>query len=412
MATFFYTVIDEKGEKRLGNVDAKTEDEAVELLQNQGLTIVSIRKGATGVPTRDRAAPSKEKSIIRYHRGVRADDLLHFSQQLATLLDAGVPLLKSLEILISQVTSKALLEVLVTIRMDVVSGMALHAALMKHPKVFSGLWIDLVRMGESSGNLPGVLNQIARYTQEKQDLNRKVITACVYPVILIFVAIGAISIFVIRVVPIFGGLFKEFGGQLPLLTRIVIGISYLARHSFIYILIALIVVIFLIYRYRKTDTGRLHTDTLLLKLPLVGDLIHQLAIHRFTSGLATLLNSGVSLLHALDIGGGVSGNRLFEIEITKIRDNVKAGKSMAEEIEKTSLFPPTVANMVKVGEESGRLSDMLARVSKYYEDRVSTSLSRLTIALEPILLIFMGGVIGTMVVSMFLPIFQLASIAK
>lgn len=411
MAVFFYAAVDEKGEKRLGNLEAKTEDEAVETLQGQGLTIVSIRQGASIGPARKEPS-AKKKSVMRYHRGVKADDLLHFSQQLSTLLDAGVPLLKSLEILISQVTSKTLLERLTIIRMDVVSGMALHAALMKHPEIFTGLWVDLIRMGESSGNLPGVLTQLARYIQERQDINRKVVTACVYPILLILVAVGAIAVFIIRVVPIFGGLFKEFGGELPFLTRMVIGISDIARHLFIYVVVGLVAAIFALQRYRRTDAGKVHIDNILLKLPLIGGILHQMAIYRFTSGLSTLLNSGVSLLHALDISGGASGNKIFEIEIAKIRDNVKGGKTMAEEMEKISLFPTTVVNMVKVGEESGRLSDMLARISKYYEDRVSTSVSRLTIAIEPILLIFMGGVIGTMVLSMFLPIFQLASVVK
>lgn len=410
MAIFSYTAIDEKGKQRFGSLEAKTEEEMVDTLQKEGLTVVSVkRKASAEVVT---TIPQKTKGFGRYHRRVKTDDLLLFSQQLSTLIEAGVPLLRSLEIILSQLRSKGLCDALEKVKGDITSGVALNVTLTKHPKIFSRLWVDLIKMGEASGTLPGVLNQLAKYLEARQELNRKIITASIYPIILIFVAIGAITIFVVRIVPIFASLFEGFGVQLPFLTKMVINFSAIMRHSILYIIIGGGMSLYALYKYRQTEAGRLQFDTVLLKLPLVGGLFHELAIQRLTGGLSTLLESGVALLHAIDIVGGACGNRVIEIELGKIRDNVKSGKSVAEEMANSPVFPPTVINMVKVGEESGRLSEMLGKVSKYYEDRVTASVDRLTIAIEPLMLIFMGGIIGTMVVSMFLPIFQLASIAR
>ncbi len=401
MPFFKYVARDSAGKLIEERTEAVSQEDLVNSLQAKGLFIVSV----------GRAGEVKHKKKIqrKYHRAVKMQDLIMFSRELATLLSSGVTLIKSLDILCKQIESQTLLRAVETVKKDVEGGYTFQNALRKHTKIFSGFWIHLVETGEASGHLPASLEQLATYLEESADLKKKIVSAMIYPIVLICVATGAISIFLLKIIPIFTEIFAGFNVELPLLTRIVIAISDIAKKYFLIVIGSGVGLFFIFKKYVSTEAGRWQFDKLKLKLPMVGPLVLEIATERFTSGLGTLIKSGVPILHALEIAEKTAGNKVMEQALRDVKISVRDGKGMAQTMEDSALFSPLVVQMVGVGEEIGELAKMLDRISVFYKERVNTFITRLTTMFEPLVLVFMGVVVGVLVVAMFMPIFSISS---
>jgi len=405
MPFFRYIARDKAGKLIDEMIETKSEEDLINGLQAKGLLVISVGPAPE--------VKSKKKADMRkYHRAVKPHDLIMFSRELATLLGAGVTLIKSLEILCRQIESQTLLRAVEQIKKDVEGGYTFQNALKKHDKIFSPFWINLVETGEASGHLPLSLDQVAVYLEENAELKRKIVSALMYPMVLVVVATGAIAVFLIKIIPIFSEIFKGFNVELPVLTQTVINISNIARKYFFIVIGIAIAIFFVIKKYISTEKGRWQFDQAILKIPVVGQLVQEIATERFASGLGTLIKSGVPILHALEISEKTAGNKVMEKELREVRMAVKEGKGMGQTMQKSNLFSPLVIQMISVGEEIGELGKMLDRVSVFYKERVNTFITRVTTMFEPIILVFMGVVVGVLVVAMFMPIFSLSSAVR
>jgi type IV pilus assembly protein PilC len=402
MIKFGYSARDKDGKLVEGVIEHVDQNEALATLQANGLVVISIAVQKKRFGTKPLVKKLKNR--------LNTDDLALFCRQLATLLNAGVTLLRSLSIVLKQTDSRSLYQTIDRIRADVEEGHSLRDAVVKHPKIFSPLWVSLIETGEASGQLAATFEHLAAYLERSGTVLRKVKSAMVYPAILLFVCIVAILIFTMRIIPMFSEIYKGFNIELPALTMLVLKFSNFMRR---YILFAIAAVVFLVILLKnvviKTQTGRYIFDALKLKIPLTGPLVQSLAIERFAHALSTLIRSGSPLLSALHIVGNACDNKVFRNVIEAAAEDVRAGKSMCDPIEASGLFPVMVSQMIKVGEETGKLGEMLDRVAIYYQERMNAIVDRLTAAFEPLLLIFMGATIGTLVVAMYLPIFKIAT---
>ena len=404
MPFFRYIARDKSGKSIEETMEAVSQEALINSLQAKELFVVSI-----GTVAKAKQAKQVRR---RYHHGVKAGDLILFSRELATLLSSGVTLIKSLDILCKQIESQVLLRTVEQIKKDVEGGYTFQSALKKHDKIFSEFWIHLVETGEASGHLPGSLDQLAGYMEESAALKKKITSAMIYPIILVCVATGAIAIFLLKIIPIFSEIFSGFNVPLPVLTQIVVNASTIARKYFLVVIGIVAAVFFILKKYVSTDIGRRQFDALKLKLPLVGPLMQEICTERFASSLSTLIKSGVPILHALEITEKTAGNKIMEQALKDVRTSVRDGKGMAQTMEDSALFSPLVVQMIGVGEEIGELGKMLDRVAVFYKERVNTFVSRLTTMFEPLVLVFMGIVVGVLVIAMFMPIFSISSAVK
>lgn len=403
MPAYRYTARDHEGRQLTGTQDAESEDEVVKILQGRGLLITQItRAGLEG-------GLSKRQ---RRHRRVKGSDLLILTEELSTLLGSGVSLLRALEIATPQITSMRLLSALEIIKDDIRSGSSFHEAVEKHPRVFPSVWATIIEAGEVSGNLPVVLGDLCRHLYQNEELKKKVISALIYPALLICVALGALALFLLKIIPIFAQLFDNFGAELPLLTRAVIGFSDFLRHYLWLIVLSGGGGVYFARRYFRTRSGRERLDQWLLRLPLFGALLQDAILARIGINFSILVKSGVNFLKALDITARVAGNSVFEKSIQRLRDDVQTGMALSEAMEKSPLFSNLVVQMIQVGEEVGKMEEMMARVGEHYEGRVNTFVSRLSTLVEPAILIVVGGIVGVLIVSMFLPIFSLSNLIR
>ncbi|MGE4358005.1 MAG: type II secretion system F family protein [Candidatus Omnitrophota bacterium] len=404
MPLFVYTARTKDGKVESGSLEARDEDVLLAMLQERGLLVTSIVQAS-----REELISKTVGKKKHYHYKVKFDDLILLARQLATLLDAGVPLLRSLIVVSDQVESRVLDKVLYQVRKDVEAGNSLSEALKKHPHIFSPFWVNLVQTGEASGQLPFVFDQIAKYLEEAGALRRKVVSALIYPIILTFVAFATITVFMVRIVPIFERIFNEFQVQLPFMTQMIIKISSFVRHYFIIEILAIIGIVFAIRKFSQTEKGRWIIDSWKLKVPLFGTLFLMVAVERFASAFSVLIKSGVPILYALEIVQKASGNKVIESALEKVKDSVRAGQNMSKPMAESGVFPPIVIEMTEVGEEAGELANMLNRLGIFYKERIDAFVSRFTAAFEPVVLVFMGAIVGVIVISMFLPIFGLAT---
>lgn len=388
-------------------IDVPTEDDAVTLLHERDLTVLALDPALTTPRAAEPAAPAV---VARRRRrgGVRAHDLIVFGRSLSTMLDAGLPLLRALETIEAQLQSAALQEAVRDISQAIRGGSTFREAIARHPKVFSKLWGSLIEIGEASGQLTKVLEQITVHLEKAGALQRRVISALVYPCILIVVSAAAISVFLLKIIPTFGALFSSFGARLPAITLLVLKISVLARGLVPIVVIAAGVGGFLLWQYAKTDVGRWQLDGLLLRLPLIGQIAQGTLMASFATSLGTMLKAGVPILHGLEITIAATNNTRIARVIEQMRLGVREGRPLAEPLKASDLFPPMVAQMISVGEETGKLAAMLDEIAKFHEEAVATLVERATALLEPVLLIGMGTIIGFLVISMYLPVFQLS----
>lgn len=404
MATFFYIAKDRDGRKITDVEDAGSPEEVALRLQAKGLFVISIdsEHGKAGHVSVDKRKYG--------HSKISADDLVGFCRQLATLLGSGVTILRGLDIILKQVQSSRLHGVILEIKKSMEEGLSFHDALAKHPKIFSGLWANLVESGEASGCLPVVLDRLAKSLERNAEFKRKIITALFYPFILMVVGFGALLFLTIKIIPTFAELFKGFNLTLPLITRMLMTASEMIRKYLVFGVIAAVTFFILLKKYIATETGRRQYEKLVLSLPLFGDFFKALIAERFASEMSILIESGVPILYSLEIAEQSVGSFIAADYIRRMKEDVRRGKNLSQPLADCGFFEPMVVQMVSVGEEIGELSQMFKRITNFYQESVETFLARFTAMFEPIMLLFMGGVIGIMVLGMFLPIFQMSRI--
>jgi type IV pilus assembly protein PilC len=384
------------GQTARGELNAADRDAAVVQLRSQGITVATIEE-------------KKKVKVFEKKQRITDKDLVVFTRQFATMIDAGLPLVQCLEILSSQADNKSLGKLLNEVKLDVESGMTYADALKKHPKVFDSLYSNMVRAGEAGGMLDTILQRLAKQMEKNLKLKGQIKAAMYYPAAIVAVAIIVVSVLLVWVIPIFAKMFSEFGGSLPALTQFVIDLSSFMQKYIIFMAIALGVGLYFLKRYYGTPAGRLKIDTMVLKLPVLGDVIRKISVARFTRTFGTLIQSGVPIMDSLEIVARTAGNVVVENAIMAARTSVGEGKTLAEPIGKTGVFPPMVVQMISVGEATGALDAMLAKIADFYDEEVDASVTALTSLLEPVLMVFLGTVIGFIVIAMYLPIFKMAS---
>jgi type IV pilus assembly protein PilC len=406
MATFAYKALDAKGASMSGQVDGTSKAEVAATLRNKGLTVVDLNEVKKGLASIDLFAGMQR---------VKSKDLTVFSRQFATMINSGLSMLRALSVLEEQTENKKLAEVIASVRADVEAGISLSDALEKHPKVFSRLYVSMVRAGEIGGILDEVLNRLAAQLEKDDSIKRAVKSAMVYPIMIGCFAIIVLIGMVLFLIPIFAGMYKQMGNaKLPMLTRIMVGVSNVMKSWRGAIVLAVIIgVVIAVRKVKATPQGTMAWDRFKLNIPMgIGEIMRKMAVARFSRTLGTLISSGVPILQALEITGKAAGNALIEKVMMDVQTNVKEGQTISEPLQGVSVFPEMVVQMIAVGEETGSLDQMLQKVADFYEDEVNAAVKSLTSILEPIMMLGVGALVGTVVISMYLPIFNMMNVVK
>ncbi len=394
---FAYKAKDTSGKVTEGTVEAADEKSAISRLRAQRLSVMEIKQGA---------AKKKAKGKIA------SKDVVIFSRQLSTLVSSGVPIVQGLTILEQQAESPAFKAVVGSLRTDIEAGLSIADAMKKHPQAFSELYVAMIKAGEVGGILDTILERLSGFLESSEALKAKVKSALMYPTVVFSVA-GLITIFLIMfVIPIFKDIFSSFGAQLPFLTRVIIMISDFLRQKILYALPVIGLAVWLFKKWMKTEKGQEKIDEIALKLPVFGILLKKVAIARFTRTLGTLIKSGVPILQGLETVAKTSGNKIIERAINNSRDSIKEGGRISDPLKKANIFPPMVIQMISVGEETGGLDNMLNKIADFYDQEVDTAVKGLTSMIEPLIIVFLGIVIGTIVIAMFMPMFSLGEMVS
>lgn len=341
---------------------------------------------------------------------VTKKDLVIFTRQFSTMIDAGLPLVQGITILSEQMENKTFKRILTEVVKDVEGGASLAESLGKHPDVFDDLFVNLVAAGEVGGILDTILQRLAAYIEKLEKLKGQIKSAMTYPIVVVAIAIIVIAVILIFVIPVFEAMFADFGSALPIPTQVVVDLSRFFKGNFHYVLAAIFVLFFLFKKYKKTESGKKNIDTLSLKLPVFGPLLKKVAIARFSRTLGTMISSGVPILDGLEIVAKTSGNVVLEEIIYDVRSSIAEGQTIAEPLSENDIFPSMVVQMISVGETTGALDTMLEKIADFYDDEVDAAVDALTSMLEPILMVFLGGSIGGLVIAMYLPIFKMAAV--
>jgi type IV pilus assembly protein PilC len=396
MPVYVYRGTNRAGGAVSGEQTASNKTELVNLLKRQQIKVSKLSE------------KGKEFSLPTFQSGVNAKDLAVFTRQFSVMIDAGLPLVQCLEILAGQQENKTFETVLTATRASVEGGSTLSGAMRQHEKVFDALYVNLVEAGEAGGILDTILQRLASYIEKNVKLKRAVKSALVYPVAVLLVAGGVITLLLWKVVPIFATLFLGLGVELPLPTRIVISLSNFVGSIFgLLILVFFAGAVVALKLWYATENGRFLLDGLLLKLPLVGLLLRKICVARFTRTLGTLISSGVPILEGLDITARTAGNAVIEKALLQVRKSVEQGKNLADPLKETDVFPGMVTQMIGVGEQTGAMDAMLQKIADFYEEEVDAAVKDLLAALEPAMIVFLGVVVGGIVISMYLPLFSL-----
>ncbi len=402
MAVFAYSGRTRGGQLISGEMEAPTREAVVAQLRKQQVLATSIKSKAKDI----------EITIPGFGGRVGDKELAVFTRQFATMIDAGLPLVQCLEVLATQQVNKLFKKTLTEIRQNVEGGATFATSLKKHPKVFTDLYVNMVEAGEAGGILDTILNRLAAYIEKAMSLKRKVKSALVYPGTVITIAILVVIFLLIYVIPTFKQLFAGLGAALPLPTLIVLGLSELTQ-AYILHIAAVAIGLFIAFRfYYKSEGGRKVVDSILLKAPVFGELIRKVAVAKFTRTLGTLISSGVAILDGLQITARTAGNKVVEEAVMKTRTSISEGKTIADPLKASGVFPPMVVQMIAVGEQTGALDAMLAKIADFYDEEVDVAVTNLTALLEPLLMVFLGVVIGGVVIAMYLPIFKLITVLK
>ncbi|MFL5577563.1 MAG: type II secretion system F family protein [Gemmatimonadaceae bacterium] len=392
MPTFTYTARAANGELKTATMEAATRDDVVAQLRRQRMNVVKV---------------DEEKAKKKKLGSISMRDIVIFTRQFSTMINAGLPLVQALDILAKQSENKALQEVTKAVVFDVESGHTVADALGKHPKAFSDLYVNMVAAGEAGGILDTILMRLATFMEKNDALVRKVKGAMIYPGVIMSVAAIAIIVLLIFVIPVFETMFGSVGLALPLPTRVVIGMSRFLKGFWWAVGGAIAGGVYLLKKYYATSDGRLQIDRLMLKMPVLGDVLRKSAVSRFTRTLGTLISSGVSILDGLEITAKTAGNRVIQDAIMASRTSIAGGDTISAPLQKSAVFPPMVISMIAVGEQTGGLDEMLSKIADFYDEEVDAAVSNLLSMLEPIMIVFLGVVVGGMVVAMYLPIFDM-----
>lgn len=378
-----------------GSLEADSQKSVVDALHAKGLIVIQVKR---------------LKAHTATSGGIRLDDLAIFSRQLATLVDAGIPIIGGLDALADQLENRALRAVVIKVREAVDGGESLTSAIAKQSAAFSPLFVNMIRAGEVSGRLAEVLSRLSTYFEKSAALQRKIRAALVYPTIVILMAMAITALLMLKVIPSFKEIFNTLGAQLPLPTQILLAVSDVMQKGFLPGLLLMGAGSFLFRAVLRTPRGRLQFDRVVLKIGIVGPLVRKVAIARFARTLSTLIQSGVQILEALEIVSETSGNRVVSEAILKVKTSIREGQNISGPLAASKVFPPMVVRMIAVGEQTGRLDEMLTKVAEFYEEQVDTAVAGLTSAIEPIIIGVLGVVVGSIVISIFLPIFKVTEL--
>ncbi|NCC23888.1 MAG: type II secretion system F family protein [Deltaproteobacteria bacterium] len=397
MPIFVYKAKTRGGRRVKGDLDTPSLEMAESVLRRRGLQEIKVK-----------LRPKDLFEGTPLEGGVKSRDMVVFSRQFATMINSGVPILQSLQVMCDQTENAYLRRRLYQIRNDIESGSSLYDALKKHPKIFDDLYTNMVNAGEVGGILDVVLNRLSSYIEKAANLKAKVKGAMIYPAVVTVVAVLVVAVILVFVIPTFEELFSDFGGALPVPTAVVIAMSRFVTSNILYLIGGVIGIFVAFKMFYKWDKGRKFVDRYVLFLPVFGPLLRKVAVARFSRTLGTLISSGVPILAALDIVAKTSGNKTVEGGVQKARVSIAEGQTLAEPLDDTGVFPPMVIHMISIGESTGALDSMLGKVADFYDDEVDVAVSALTSLIEPIMIVFLGVVVGGLVISMYLPIFKLA----
>ena len=390
-----------KGETLTGEYEARSREEVGEYLRKRRIVISSIK----------RKPKELQLSFLR-RKGVSVKDLAVFTRQFATMVNAGLPLVQCLDVLGRQLDKPQFKVVVQKVTSDVEGGSTLAEAMGEHPAIFSDLYVNMIAAGEAGGILDVILQRLAVFLEKADALQRKVKGAMTYPTIVLTVAIGATVFMLLFVIPVFAKMFQDFGGELPAPTRIVMGVSEFLQ-QFWWVLAGSGVALWFLYtRYRATKSGRLATDRMYLRIPIIGTVLRKSGVARFTRTLGTLIGSGVPILQGLEITSRTAGNKVIQQAIEATSKSISQGDTISGPLKESGVFPPMVVQMISIGEQTGALDEMLAKIADFYDDEVDAAVEALTAAIEPIMIVLMGGIVGSMLIAMYLPMFKMASVIQ
>ncbi|MEE9542429.1 MAG: type II secretion system F family protein [Thermodesulfobacteriota bacterium] len=406
MPTFVYSGKAMSGEVRKGEINAPNMAQATAALRRQQIVASSI------TPKKSLLARLNEIQVPGMGKGIKTKELVIFTRQFATMIDAGLPLVQCLDILATQHENPAFQKVLFDVKGSVEGGSTFADALQKHPKVFDSLFVNLVAAGEVGGILDTILNRLSAFMEKNEKIKGKVKGAMSYPVAVIAIALVIVSGLLIFIVPVFEEMFKDFGQSLPAPTQFIVTLSNIIKFSWYYVIAFGFAFFMGIKQMRKTHKGRFFIDKLLLKVPAFGDLLKKTAVARFSRTLGTMMASGVPILESLELVAKTAGNAVIEDAIMKARASLSEGKTLAEPLEETGVFPGMVTQMIAVGEQTGAMDTMLSKIADFYEDEVDVAVDTMTSLIEPMLMVFLGVVVGGLVISLYLPIFSIAGAAS
>jgi len=400
MPVYLWEGVTRKNELKKGEIEAAGELAVRTFLRRQGFKSLEIKK-----------KPKDLTEYLPFLAGkVKEKNVVVFCRVFSTMISAGLPLIQCLDLLAQQESNKAFAKIIREIKEDIEGGTSLTDALKKYPKVFDELFTNLIAAGEAGGVLDVVLERLSNYMEKAMKLKSRVKGAMVYPASILLISLGVVALLLIKVIPVFRGMFESMGGELPPLTAVMIAASDFAQ-SYWWIILSILVLIYVIYnRVYKIEKGRWAIDSLLLKMPLFGELLKKVAVAKFSRTLATMLSSGVSILEGLSIVSKTSGNVVVEDALLKTRQSISGGESIAGPLESSGLFPPMVVQMIAVGEATGALDSMLSKIADFYDDEVDAAVSAMMTLMEPLMIVFLGGIVGTMIVAMYLPIFKMAAL--
>ncbi|MEN6420869.1 MAG: type II secretion system F family protein [Smithella sp.] len=400
MPVFIWEAVTKKDEVKKGEMEAVDEITVRGLLRRQGFKSIEVKK--------------KPKDLLEYlpflQGKIKEKNVVVFCRIFSTMINAGLPLIQCLDLLSQQEQNKAFAKIIRSIKEDIEGGTSLTNALKKYPDIFDELFVNLIAAGEAGGILDVILERLSNYMEKAMKLKARVKGAMTYPVAVLVISLAVVALLLLKVIPVFQKMFEGMGGELPALTAALITASEFTKSYFIFMIAILVVIYIAFVRFYKTEKGRWTIDSLMLKSPVFGELLKKVAVAKFSRTLSTMMSSGVPILEGLSIVSKTSGNVVIEKALMDTRQSISEGQSIAEPLTKTGIFPPMVVQMIAVGEATGALDSMLSKIANFYDDEVDVAVDAMTALLEPVMMVFLGGVVGGMIVAMYLPIFKLASV--
>ncbi|MBW1894687.1 MAG: type II secretion system F family protein [Deltaproteobacteria bacterium] len=387
-----------KNEIQKGEMEAATEEAVRTNLTRMQITPTKVKKKPKDL----------FENITLFQQPVKTKDVIIFARQFSTMIDAGLPILQCLDILFTQQENKTFKKIIKQIKESVEGGATLAESLKKFPKEFDDLFVNMIAAGEAGGILDAILKRLAGYLEKSAQLKGKVKGALTYPIVVFFISMGVTAVILLFVIPVFQEMFASLGGALPVPTQMVVALSEFVQSKIIFIIIGIIIFVIAFRRYYKTEKGQVVVDSLLLKVPIFGILLRKVAVSKFTRTLGTMLTSGVPILSALDIVARTAGNKTVENSIYKVRSAISEGRTMADPLAESGVFPSMVCSMIAVGESTGALDTMLNKIADFYDEEVDQAVDNLTAMIEPFMMVFLGVIVGGLLIAMYLPIFTMA----